>query len=301
MLSMKAFRVLCGPAMLSIVVFACGAAHAAATAIEAQPRHWTPAELSSAQYESSPTFSPDGHELYFFRANRRFGGYRLLQSTCRDGRWTPPVEPVFAAPAPALESDPALDADGRRLYYVSNRGAADPDDLDIWVVERAPGGSWGTPRRLPEPVNSRGSELLPRPLADGRLLFGSSRDGGHGQGDIYIATPLAQGRWRVENVGPPVSSKANEYEAEMSRDGRVLVVVADRGDRSHLYVYDRRDGAWFERGRVPAREDVFQVGPLLSPDGRSLLFAQADGDRSGELFLVDLAPGARVDWPPACR
>lgn len=287
-------------ATVLLVVFAAGAlrAHAAATGM--QPRHWTPAALSTDQYESSPTFSRDGREVHFFRANRQFGDYRLLQSACRDGKWSTPVEPSFAAPLPALESDPALDEDGRRLYYVSNRDAADPDNLDIRVVERGTDGAWGTPRRLPEPVNSPASELLPRPLADGRLLFGSSRAGGHGQGDIYIATPGKGGSWSVENVGPPVSSAANEYEAEISRDGRVLVVVADRGDRSHLYVYDKRGGQWHERGRVAARDDVFQVGPLLSPDGRRLVFAQADGARSGELFLVDLAADAALDWPPIC-
>ena len=98
-----------------------------------------------------------------------------------------------------------------------------------------------------------------------------------------------------ENRGHP------EYEAEISRDGRVLVVVADRGDRSHLYVYDRQGDAWKERGRVAARDHVFQVGPLLSPDGRRLLFAQADRERSGELYVVDLEAGADPAWPPRCR
>jgi hypothetical protein len=51
---------------------------------------------------------------------------------------------------------------------------------------------------------------------------------------------------------------------------------------------------------VPAREDVFQVGPLLSPDAKRLLFAQADGPASGEFFLVELAPGSDPAWPPAC-
>jgi Tol biopolymer transport system component len=288
-------------ATLLPVVFAAGPPQVHATATGMQALHWSPAVWSTDQYESSPTFSRDGHEVYFFRANRQFGNYRLLQSACDAGKWTTPVEPAFAAPPPALESDPALDADGRHLYFASNRDAADPGNLDIWVVERGADRAWGSPRRLPEPVNSPASELLPRPLADGRLLFGSSRAGGYGQGDIYIATPGKDGGWRVENVGPPVSSAANEYEAEMSRDGRVLVVVADRGDRSHLYAYDRRNGRWHERGRVAARDDVFQVGPLLSPDGRRLMFAQADGERSGELFLVDLAADAASDWPPACR
>jgi dipeptidyl aminopeptidase/acylaminoacyl peptidase len=260
----------------------------------------TPDALSSGEYESSPTFSQDGTEVYFFRADRGFGRYRLLGSRCVDGRWTQPVPPPFARPG-VSEADPSLSADGRWLYYVSARADPAGERLDIWRVQRSADGRWGEPERLPEPVNSTQSQLLPRPQPDGRLLFGSSRSGGMGQGDLYLATPGADGNWRVENVGPPVSTDANEYEADLSRDGKVLVTVANRGTTSHLYIY-RRDGAtWRERGRVPARTDVFQVGPLLSPDGRRLLFSQADtAERSGDWFLIDLETYADPRWPPRC-
>lgn len=273
------------------------------------PRRWTPAAISSDQYESSPAFSADGRTLVFMRADRSFAQYRLLWSHCVGGRWTTPQPPPFAAAPPVQEADPAFSADGRRLYFVSSRHrpSAPPAeaDLDIFVVERDRAGRWGEPRRLPEPVNSPAAELLPREDARGRLWFGSSRPGGLGLGDIYHATPHPGGRWEVRNLGAPVNSAAHEYEAEPSRDGRTLVVVADRGDRSHLYRYrlDEHD-RWIEQGRVPARPDVFQVGPLLSPRAERLLFAQADaaqgGARSGELFLVDLQPGTRESWPPRC-
>ncbi|MEZ0472293.1 TolB family protein [Luteimonas salinilitoris] len=266
-----------------------------------RPVRWTPDELSTPLYESSPVFSPDGTELHFLRADTRFGGYRLLWSRCASGRWSDPAPPPFAAPAGTLEADPAFSHDGRLLYYVSARGNADSDDLDIWRVARDDDGRWGAPRRMPAPVNSPAAELLPRPLPGGRLLFGSSRPGGHGQGDIYIATPQDGGGWRLENAGPPISTSAYEYEAEISHDGKVMAVVADRGERSHLYLYDRDGDAWIERGRVPARDDVFQVGPLLSPTGDRLLFAQAEaGERSGEWFLVDLRPDPDPRWPPVC-
>ncbi|HEX3158610.1 MAG TPA: hypothetical protein VHQ45_08835 [Gemmatimonadaceae bacterium] len=249
-------------------------------------------------------FTADGREAYFMRADASFGGYRLLWSRCVAGRWTPPADVPFAAPAPILEGDPALSVDGQRLYYISTRHAYPGDDFDIWVVERRADGAWGEGRRLPEPVNSPGAELLPRPGPGGVLYFGSSRAGGHGQSDIYVAEPVSSGdgveHWTVTNVGPPVSTAANEYEADISRDGRTLVVVADRGDRSHLYHFARQGGRWVERGRIPADANVFQVGPLLSPDADRLLFAQADGARSGELFVVDLTPDADRRWPPRC-
>jgi Tol biopolymer transport system component len=271
----------------------------------ASPLRWTPPELSTELYESSPGFSPDGRELVFMRADRAFGRYRLLWSRCEGGRWTVPQPPPFAAPPPALEADPSFSPDGRALYFVSSRQSPDQgDDLDIWKVERDAAGQWGAPRRLPEPVNSPAAELLPRVDTRGRLWFGSSRPGGHGQGDIYIATPDGHGGYTVANAGPPLSTPANEYEAEPASDGRSVVVVADRGDRSHLYRFTRdAAGGWVEHGRIAARDDVFQVGPLLSPRGERLLFAQADADalRSGEWFVVDLVPGTREDWPPRCH
>lgn len=281
-------------ALLVLLAIAASAGHAD----EGVARRWTPPQISSDQYESSPTFTPDGREMFFVRADTRFGNWRLLWSRCENGAWTQPRAPAFAAPSPAGEADPFATADGKRLYYVSTRGGG--EDFDIWYVERTPEGAWTQPRRLPAPVNSAGSELLPRVDPAGRILFGSDRAGGFGQSDIYLATPDGDARWRVDNLGPPVSTAANEYEAELSRDGRSLIVVADRGDRSHLYRFRRQAGRWVEAGRIPAAPDMFQVGPLLSPRGDRLLFAQADGARSGEIFLIDLAPRPAEDWPPRC-
>jgi hypothetical protein len=154
---------------------------------------------------------------------------------------------------------------------------------------------------MPEPVNSEGSELLPRMTAQGQLYFGSDRAGGFGQGDIYVASSTSDAAWRVSNIGSPINTAAFEYEAEVSRDGRTLVVVADRGARSHLYRFQKRYGEWIETGRIPARHDVFQVGPLLSPTADRLLFAQADGERSGEMFLIDLSSKVDTRWPPRCE
>lgn len=266
----------------------------------AEPQRWAPPGITSDQYESSPTFTPDGREIYFMRSDRQFANWRILRSRCEAGDWSKPEAPGFAAAKAGLDADPFVTADGRRLYFVSARHDPKGEDLDIYYVQRGAGGDWGDPYRLPEPVNSSASELLPRATADGRLYFGSSREGGHGQGDLYTAAQSADGRWTVRNLGAPLSSAANEYEADISRDGRSLIAVIDRGDRSHLYRFERHANSWREHGRIAARSDVFQVGPLLSPGGDRLLFAQADGERSGEFFLVDLIPKPDRRWPPSC-
>ena len=279
---------------IALALSACGNAPPAP-----EPIRWTPAAISTADYETTPTFSPDGREMVFFRADPGFATYRLFRSQCRNGAWSAAEPLPFAARPPAMDSDPGFTPDGKRLYFISTRHAPGSEDFDIYSVDRK-GDGWGEPQRLPPPVNSPESELLPRADAAGNLYFGSARKGGQGQGDIYVATER-NGTWSVRNVGPPVSTAAFEYEAEISRDGRTMVVVADRGDRSHLYRFDRKGSRWVAAGRLPGKGDVFQVGPLLSPRAEKLLFAQADGDKSGEVFLAKLAPKSSESWPPDCK
>ena len=265
---------------------------------------WTPAAIATDQFETTPTFTPDGHEMFYMQSDPSFRRYRLLWSRCEDGKWSKPRSPSFAASAEEFDADPFIAHDGKRLFFISTRQnrTKEDGDFDIWFVEREPDGGWAAhAQRMPEPVNSEGSELLPRMTAQGQLYFGSDRAGGFGQGDIYVASSTSGQAWRVSNVGSPVNPAAFEYEAEVSRDGRTLLVVADRGDRSHLYRFQKRDREWIETGRIPARHDVFQVGPLVSPTADRLLFAQADGERSGEMFLIDLSANVDTRWPPRCE
>ena len=136
-----------------------------------------------------------------------------MRSRCVNGAWSKATLAPFAVPG-VQEGDPGITPDGQRLYFISMRHDPAQEDFDIWYVERAGADAWSEPRRLPEPVNSPGAELLPRADRDGHLYFGSDRAGGFGQGDIYVASQRLDGRWTVSNVGPPVSTAANEYEAE---------------------------------------------------------------------------------------
>ena len=239
--------------------------------------------------------------MIFMSADANFATYQLMVTRCKGGTWSKPEQLPFASALPVFEADPFLTRDGERLYYISTRHDPKHEDFDIYYVDRLTNGAWSKPTRLPEPVNSSEPELLPRQDAHGRLYFGAARPGGHGQGDIYVATQEASGEWRVENVGPPVNTSAFEYEAEISRDGNTMAVVAHRTNRSHLYLYTSRSGHWVEAGEIAASQEEFQVGPLLSPSADRLLFAQRDGARSGEIFLLDLLAAPDPTWPPQCR
>jgi hypothetical protein len=260
---------------------------------------WKPAGISSPQFESHPAFDPWTGDLYFVRSSPAFEGWRILWSRCTAQGWAPPEPPPFAGDG--VEADPFFADGGRTLYFISNRSTdgVKRADLDIWRVDRAPDGHWGAPARLPAPVNSTANEWFPRPAADGWLYFGSARPGGLGGNDIWRGRAGADGAWTVENLGPAVNGPGHEYEAEPSADGARLIMATDQG----LFETRRTGTGWSPRRRLGPEVgvDTSDVGPLLSPTGRSLLFARDTGaPDSGEFMLWRERGPEDPPWPPAC-
>jgi hypothetical protein len=258
---------------------------------------WTPAGISSPLFESHPAFDPRTGDLMFVRSAKDFSGWRLMLSHCGPAGWTAPVEPSFVAPG--LEADPWFTPDGKSLYYISTRanGSVRSKDLDIWKVDRDASGNWGTPVRLPEPVNSASTEWFPKPGADGWLYFGSDRAGGIGKTDIWRAKLESNGKWSVENLGPNINTASNEFEALPSPDGNTLIVQA--GDS--MYQSTRTASGWSPRKALGPEINVngSEIGALFSPSGNSMLFSRdTKTDLSGEFFVWHR--GAQEEWPPSC-
>ncbi|HUR19914.1 MAG TPA: hypothetical protein VMZ90_03845 [Vicinamibacterales bacterium] len=272
-----------------------GAVVVSAVRTDVQP--WTPAGISSPQFESHAAFDPRTGEFYFVRSSPQFTGWRIMVSRCLGAKWSPPESPVFAGDG--VEADPYFTPDGKRLYFISTRTVAGVErrSLDIWRVDRSDAGVWGTPLRLPEPVNSPAAEWFPRPGSDGWLYFGSSRPGGLGGTDIWRAKSDTAGQWTVENLGASVNSAGDDYEPLPAPDGSRMILMADGG----LYQTLKTPTGWAPRTKLGPEVNVngSEIGPLFSPSGKSLLFARdTKGPDSGE-FFVSYEHG-REAWPPAC-
>lgn len=90
------------------------------------------------------------------------------------GPWSDP-QPVAAINTAAAEGCPIEAPNGLALYFASNR-AGGLGKQDVWRALRAtPQSGWGTAENLGAPVNSTEFDYCPTPLADGRLMFVSSR------------------------------------------------------------------------------------------------------------------------------
>ena len=274
------------------VALLCVLSMPASAAIE----RWAPVPISSDRFESHPAFDPLNGDLYFVRSAPDFSGWRIYMAHCAAAGWTTPVDAPFVGDG--VEADPWFTPDGHTLYFISTRttDGVTGRNLDLWKVRRDASLKWQTPERLPEPLNSNGREWFPRLGRDGWLYFGSDRSGGVGKTDIWRARQDGA-KWLVENLGAAINTVANEFEAELSPDGKTLIVMAEDG----LYESKLADGRWQPKVRLPAEvnANAGEVGALFSPGGNSLLFARDTGaERSGEFFLW--RRGAMENWPRRC-
>jgi Tol biopolymer transport system component len=188
-----------------------------------------------------PAVSPDGNRLFFVSTRPKPGGNLNSQSTDMDiwiadrvtGGWGTPhwVEHVNSHDK---EGSPSVTRDGT-LYFFSDRGSA-PNTNSIYLAKPLNGG-YASPERLPSEVNSGPSDTSPFISPDGKtLLFYSTRAGGYGKGDIYVAFKR-HGRWtQAVNLGPRVNTQDSEYNPSTSPDGEKLYFGRNR----YIYVMSLR-------------------------------------------------------------
>ena len=237
--------------------------------------------VSTGAFESHPALTPDGRTLYFVKSTPEFTDWKIYVTEHQDGRWTAPKIASFSGKH--RDADPFVTADGKLLYFISDRspGEKPKEDMDVWVMERTESGAWGEPRNLGAPVNSPGNEWLPRPAANGTLYFGSDRPGGLGRTDLYRSRFTGGTYSEPENLGPAVNSAADEYEPAIAPDESFLVFMAagrpdDRGG-GDLYIAYRKDGAWAQAKNLgpTINGPGLEIAPYFSLDGTSFYFSSA--------------------------
>jgi Tol biopolymer transport system component len=245
---------------------------------------FAPGEVSTPLDELNAAFSPDGRELYYSITAPDAGMGVIVQSRLRGGRWSVPEVVSFSGRH--SDYDPFLSADGRQLYFISNRPAGDerkpPSDFDVWVVERA-GDGWGEPRNLGAPVNTTRPEYYPSVARDGTLYFSANRDGGQGGFDVYRAR-LVDGRYQEpENLGANVNGRSAEIDNYVAPDQSFIIFASygrpDDLGRGDLYISYFRDGAWTPaRNLGPAVNSAArEYCPIGSPDGKWLYWTSKRG------------------------
>lgn len=164
------------------------------------------------------------------------------------------------------DSMPSLSADGRSLYFVSNRPGGYGGD-DIWLSRRdSPQSPWSRPINVGPPVNTEHNEIAPvNTWGGGVLIFSSDRPGGFGHYDFY-ASRLRDGAYqKPKNLGSPFNTNRDDETMTLTSDGLWAYFSSDRRNRharGRLDLYRARLPAWL-------RETVNITFSGLVLDGRS--------------------------------
>jgi outer membrane protein OmpA-like peptidoglycan-associated protein len=179
--------------------------------------------INSPENEGAATISGDGKTLVFTSCGRAggVGNCDLYLSHRRGNQWTAPRNLGILVNSKAWDSQPSLSADGRTLYFSSNRGGG-VGGYDIYVTSVGADGTWGAARNVGTPINTTRDDLAPFIHASGTTLYYSTNGRvGLGSSDIFRAEQDEKGQWQEpRNLGYPLNTFANEASMFISSDNK---------------------------------------------------------------------------------
>lgn len=143
--------------------------------------------VNSSRWESQPSLSADGQSLYFVRGgSSQDPNIDIYVSRLGPEGWGPAEALPGAVNTEGQDVSPFIHFDNQHLYFSSN-GHPGFGDLDFFVSERQPDGTWGEPQNLGSPINTPAQEFSLIVGPDGRTGYFSSDalEEGMGELDLY--------------------------------------------------------------------------------------------------------------------
>jgi Tol biopolymer transport system component len=189
---------------------------------EWSPPEKLPAPVNGPEWEDGPSISPDGKVIYFSRG-KETKNIKAYMSRKDENGWSNPKPleiNVASFPTGAPHSQ-----DEKTLYFASVR----PGTYglgDIYVCRNV-NGKWDDVKNLGQTINTKDMESEPFISLDGKTLyFASTRKGGMGKADIWMAKKTESGWGKPINIGSPVNTKREETQPFVTEDGHELYFTA---------------------------------------------------------------------------
>lgn len=183
--------------------------------------------------EGACTMSADGKVLVFTSCNRKdgIGSCDLYISKKEGDNWTVPVNMGAKVNSNVWDSEPSLSADGRKLFFSSERKGGFGME-DIWMSELGVDGEWTAAVNLGKEINTVGREVSPFMHANGTTLyFSSTHHPGLGGFDIFFSM-FDGASWRTpKNLGYPINTQLNDASVFITPDNR----------KGFYSVYEKKD------------------------------------------------------------
>ena len=199
-----------------------------------QPRSLS-RNINSVYNEGACSVSADGNTLILTLCEGRktMGNCDLFISKF-DGVWGEPENLGREVNSPFWDSQPSLSADGKTLYFSSNRSGGF-GQRDIWVTQFSDG-KWEIPQNLGPLINTPYDETTPFIHFNNQSLFFSSQ--GHvglGGFDLFKSERDTTSWTLPENLAYPINDEENQIGIFITADGREGLYTKDEAGRSVIY------------------------------------------------------------------
>ncbi len=114
--------------------------------------------VNTRHWESQPSISADGKELYFTsKRNGGYGGIDIWVSRLVDNQWQEPENLGEEINTPEDDQCPFIHPDGMTMYF-SSKGHLGMGDADIFKATRQADGTWGDVQNIGYPINTSANE-----------------------------------------------------------------------------------------------------------------------------------------------
>lgn len=161
-------------------------------------------QLESGDDCSSSSLNKDGTLLFLYKTDNFDGN--IYSSEYVKGSWTPIKKLNRNINTKYYESHASISADGKQLYFTSNREGGN-GGLDIYISEKEASGDWGPAINLGKNINTIYNEDTPFvTLNDSILYFSSEGHSGMGGYDIYRSSGNGSVWKAPQNMGFPINS-----------------------------------------------------------------------------------------------
>ncbi len=197
-------------------------------------------ELNNGAFNSYPAVSPSGDVIFFTSAPTASAKSDLMMATRGAmGRFNPPTPVAALNTASDDEAFPSVFGRGEELWFGSNAGGG---VFHLQRSVRLPAGTFTAPQPITEirdPVAGEGTSASTR---DGlAVYFSSSRDGGQGGLDVWLARRQARSApFNFVAVVATASSSDNDAPAWVSADSCRLYFTSTRLGTLKVFVASRR-------------------------------------------------------------
>lgn len=211
-------------------------------------------EVNTEYDEGTPSFSPDGNTMYYTYCAQDPEGPRTAEiyiSTRSSAKWGKGTRATIVKDSVTALGHPSISPDGKYLYFVSD-AVGGFGGKDIFRA-RVAGNDFGPMENLGEEINTPGDEMFSYVRDSVTLYFASNGHPGMGGLDLFKATQDSTGKWKVENLGAPINSMADDFGITFAGKEERGFFCSNRNDArgyDHIYSFERPTITIFIEGIV---------------------------------------------------